>query len=143
MSFHDLFERHVPKTWRQCIRLTENSCARLDQKPPRLLAEGHSAAVSPKGNLVAYISKRNIWSLKLDGNDKPAALVEAKGQSDSLRWSPDGSKLVFVNDRRDLYPEILSRAGLRLEERRRRHVNRRTGRRAGEYYEDVLVAYAD
>jgi hypothetical protein len=49
--------------------------------------------------------------------------------------------IVVVNDRRDLYPEILSRAGLRLEERRRRHVNRRTGRRAGEYYEDVLVAY--
>jgi hypothetical protein len=48
--------------------------------------------------------------------------------------------LVVVNDRRDLYPEILERAGLRLEERLRRHVNRRTGRRAGEYYEDVLVA---
>jgi 16S rRNA G966 N2-methylase RsmD len=55
---------------------------------------------------------------------------------------PGAPILVVVNDRRDLYPEILSRAGLRLEERRRRHVNRRTGRRAGEYYEDVLVAYA-
>ena len=53
---------------------------------------------------------------------------------------PDVPVLVVVNDRRDLYPEILARAGLRLEERRRRHVNRRTGRRAGEYYEDVLVA---
>jgi energy-converting hydrogenase Eha subunit B len=48
--------------------------------------------------------------------------------------------LVVVNDRRDLYPGILERAGLRLEERLRRHVNRRTGRRAGEYFEDVLVA---
>ncbi len=48
--------------------------------------------------------------------------------------------LIVVNDRRDLYPEILGRAGLRLEERLRRHVNRRTGRRAGEYFEDVLVA---
>jgi hypothetical protein len=48
--------------------------------------------------------------------------------------------LVVVNDRRDLYPEILERAGLRLEARHRRHVNRRTGRRAGEYFEDVLVA---
>ena len=47
--------------------------------------------------------------------------------------------LVVVNDRRDLYPEILERAGLRLEHRLRRHVNRRTGRRAGEYFEDVLV----
>jgi hypothetical protein len=53
---------------------------------------------------------------------------------------PGAPILVVVNDRRDLYPEILRRAGLQLEERRRRHVNRRTGRRAGEYYEDVLVA---
>ena len=48
--------------------------------------------------------------------------------------------LIVVNDRRDLYPEILDRAGLRLEERLRRHVNRRTGLRAGEFFEDVLVA---
>ena len=48
--------------------------------------------------------------------------------------------LIVVNDRRDLYPEILERAGLRLEERLRRHVNRRTGRRAGEFFEDVLVS---
>ena len=50
--------------------------------------------------------------------------------------------VVVINDRRDLYPEILDRAGLRLEERYRRHVNRRTGRRAGEFFEDVLVARA-
>jgi DNA methylase len=52
----------------------------------------------------------------------------------------DASIVVVVNDRRDLYPEILARAGLRLEHRLRRHVNRRTGRRAGEFFEDVLVA---
>jgi len=52
----------------------------------------------------------------------------------------DAPVLVVVNDRRNLYPEILERAGLRLETRHRRHVNRRTGRRAGEYFEDVLVA---
>jgi hypothetical protein len=48
--------------------------------------------------------------------------------------------VIVVNDRRDLYPEILERASLRLEERLRRHVNRRTGRRAGEFFEDVLIA---
>jgi len=52
----------------------------------------------------------------------------------------DAPVIVVVNDRRDLYPEILERAGLELHERLRRHVNRRTGRRAGEYFEDVLVA---
>jgi hypothetical protein len=51
-----------------------------------------------------------------------------------------GRVVIIVNDRRDLYPEILERSGLKLEQRYQRHVNRRTGRRAGEYFEDVLVA---
>ena len=55
---------------------------------------------------------------------------------------PGGPVLVVVHDRRDLFPEILERAGLKLETRLRRHVNRRTGRRAGEFFEDVLVARA-
>ncbi len=53
---------------------------------------------------------------------------------------PGAPVVIVVNDRRDLYPEILERAGLRLEQCVRRHVNRRTGRRAGEFFEDVLVA---
>ena len=50
--------------------------------------------------------------------------------------------LVVVNDSRDLYPSILADAGLRLQERITRHVNRRTGRRAGEFFEDVLLCRA-
>jgi hypothetical protein len=61
-------------------------------------------------------------------------LVRAR---DALR--PGAPVCVVVNDRRDLYPEILERAGLRLDERLERHVNRRTGRRAGEYFESILV----
>jgi hypothetical protein len=54
--------------------------------------------------------------------------------------SPRSPVIVVVNDRRDLYPEILDAAGLRVEERLERHVNRRTGRRAGEYFESIFVA---
>jgi DNA modification methylase len=53
---------------------------------------------------------------------------------------PGAPVLIVAGDRRDLYPGILERAGLRLEQRLQRHVNRRTGRRAGEFYEDVFVA---
>ena len=53
---------------------------------------------------------------------------------------PGAPVVIVVNDQRALYPEILDRAGLRLDERLRRHVNRRTGRRAGEFFEDILVA---
>jgi hypothetical protein len=51
-----------------------------------------------------------------------------------------GRIVIVVNDRRKLYDGILSAAGLRLEDRVLRHVNRRTGRRKGEFYEEVLVA---
>ena len=50
--------------------------------------------------------------------------------------------LIVVNDSHGLYPAILANAGLELEQRITRHVNRRTGRRAGEFYEDVLVCRA-
>jgi len=56
------------------------------------------------------------------------------------RFLPAGAPVVIVvNDSKGLYPEILERSGLALEERLTRHVNRRTGRRAGEFFEDVLV----
>jgi hypothetical protein len=61
---------------------------------------------------------------------------------DNMRYAlkPGAPVVIVINDRRELYPEILERAGLRLEERYRRHVNRRTGRRSGEFFEDILVA---
>ena len=59
------------------------------------------------------------------------------------RQLPAGAPVVIVvNDSRGLYPEILERASLRLEERLTRHVNRRTGRRAGQFFEEVLVCRA-
>jgi DNA methylase len=79
------------------------------------------------------------------GTGKHALAAYADGIVDVLRGVVDvlrpGSPIaIVVNDRRDLYPEILERATLRLDERLRRHVNRRTGRRAGEFFEDVLIA---
>jgi DNA methylase len=68
--------------------------------------------------------------------------VAAVLENARLSLALGGRICIVVNDRRDLYPEILRRAGLRLVDRHERHVNRRTGRRAGEYYESILVALA-
>jgi len=54
------------------------------------------------------------------------------------RLAPDASVAVVVNDRRDLYDGIARRAGYAVAHRDTRHVNRRTGRRAGEYFEQIL-----
>lgn len=68
---------------------------------PRKLAEGHSAAVSPKGDVVAYLFKAQIWAVKLDGSGKPEQLIHANGNQSGLHWSPDGSKLAFSSRRND------------------------------------------
>jgi len=79
------------------------------------------------------------------GTSRAAIAAYCEGIAAALRNArrslrPGGPVVIVVNDRRALYPEILEAAGLREERRHRRHVNRRTGRRAGEYFEDVIVA---
>ena len=79
------------------------------------------------------------------GTGRAALDAYTGGISDVLRQCSEtlvaGAPVVIVvNDRRELYPEILERSGLRLVDRLERHVNRRTGRRAGEYFESILVS---
>jgi hypothetical protein len=85
----------------------------------------------------AAASGTSLAALEVYRNGVATVLARA-----AVKLRPGAPILVVVNDRRDLYPVILARAGLELEARLRRHVNRRTGRRAGEYFEDVLVARA-
>jgi DNA methylase len=78
------------------------------------------------------------------GTSKRALRSYVDGMSRVLRaqaasLAPDAPVIVVVNDRRGLYPDILEQGGLRLVDRLERHVNRRTGRRAGEYFESILV----
>jgi hypothetical protein len=51
--------------------------------------------------------------------------------------------VIVVNDSRSLYPEILDGSGMEVDDRHTRHVNRRTGRRAGEFFEEVIVCRVD
>ena len=98
------------------------ACELLGLKDLRGLELGPAARGSGRAALASY-------------SEGIAAVLQ--NLSSALR--PGAPVVIVVNDRRDLYPEILAAVGLKLEDCHRRHVNRRTGRRAGEYYEDVLV----
>lgn len=52
---------------------------------------------------------------------------------------PGSPAVVVVHDKHDLYPEIASACGFKVECVIERHVNRRTGRRAGEFFEEIYV----
>ena len=58
----------------------------------------------------------------------------------ALAAMPSGGPLVIVaHDRANLYDEIGKRLGVIREAEIQRHVNRRTGRRAGEFYESIFI----
>jgi len=73
--------------------------------PPRKIAEGHSPAISPKGDRVAFLRGGQIWLAPVHASsgssDAPALLYHARSAvvSAEIEWSPDGSRLVFVSDR--------------------------------------------
>lgn len=53
--------------------------------------------------------------------------------------NPGSPAVVVVHDKHDLYPEIASACGFKVECVIERHVNRRTGRRAGEFFEEIYI----
>lgn len=57
----------------------------------------------------------------------------------SEKLKPGGRMIVVAGDRANLYGDITSMAGVEIEATVLRHVNRRTGRRSGEFYESVFI----
>jgi len=51
----------------------------------------------------------------------------------------DGAAVIIVADRRGLYEHIAEKAGFRMHDLLERHVNRRTGRRSGDFFEQIMI----
>jgi dipeptidyl aminopeptidase/acylaminoacyl peptidase len=67
---------------------------------PRLLGDGGSPVMSPKGDAVALMARNEIVLQRLDGG-RPVPLVRDRGRDGSLAWSPDGTRLAFSSNRGD------------------------------------------
>lgn len=66
---------------------------------PRRVGVGDAPAVSPKGDLVAFVQRGQIWLAGVSGTPAPAQAVHARGTARTLRWSPDGTRLAFASGR--------------------------------------------
>ena len=51
----------------------------------------------------------------------------------------DGKVIIVVNDKQNLYGDIIRESGLIEEDRVTREVNRRTGRRSSDFTEDIII----
>ncbi|MBW8875384.1 MAG: S9 family peptidase [Acidobacteria bacterium] len=68
---------------------------------PVKIGGGHGAAVSPRGDGVAFVNHGKVFWSPFAGKGEPVQWVEVRGGARQLRFSPDGSKLAFVSDRGD------------------------------------------
>ena len=74
--------------------------ASIDGSTPRQIGPGHSPAVSPRGDVVAYLFDGQIRAAPLAGGT-PSPLIHDRGEDSALTWSPDGTRLAFVSTRTD------------------------------------------
>jgi len=75
--------------------------APLNGEPARKISEGNSPAISPNGDRIVFLKSGQVWWAPLTGDAKAAQLIHEKGRPGSLHWSPDGSRVLFVNNRGD------------------------------------------
>ncbi len=68
---------------------------------PKAITEGDAPVISPKSDRIAFIKAGQVWISPADGSSAAKALFNARGTNSSIQWSPDGSKLAFVCDRKD------------------------------------------
>jgi dipeptidyl aminopeptidase/acylaminoacyl peptidase len=71
----------------------------VEKGEPRSLGAGRMPQIAYQGGRVAFIKSGQIWWVSADGTPKAKQLLHTRGSCHTLRWSPDGSGLAFVNER--------------------------------------------
>ena len=74
----------------------------MDGKNLHKIVNGTYPKLSPKGDVLAYLSGGQIFTVRLDSVKATGKkLFQSRGTQSSIRWSPDGSQIAFVSGRND------------------------------------------
>ena len=95
-------------------------------------------------NSNSEIGRRKNGSSKSAISDYQKSITKTiKNITESSFDRKNGLFIIVVNDKLDLYDEIVSNAGMTVKKRLCRNVNRRSGRRATSFNEDILICKSD
>ena len=75
--------------------------APLNSTAPRKIADGHTPAVSPQGDRVAFLRNGQLWTAALDGKTPPARAFDTRGTVGRPVWSPDAARIAVSIARGD------------------------------------------
>jgi len=76
--------------------------ADLSTRKTNKLAEGSGHVLSPDDNTLIFIASGQVFALDLTNEEaKPKQLIHTRGRTASMKWSPDGNKIVFQSGRGD------------------------------------------
>jgi dipeptidyl aminopeptidase/acylaminoacyl peptidase len=67
----------------------------------KYLSEGDDPAVSPDSKTLAFVKGGQVYTAALDTAAVAKIAFTSRGNSNSLQWSPDGKRLLFVSNRGD------------------------------------------
>lgn len=70
-----------------------------DGGTPMAIGEGHAPVFAPSGDMLAFTRKGEVWLWRQGAAARRLASVA--GAITQLRWSPDATRLLFVEERRD------------------------------------------
>ncbi|HEX4951659.1 MAG TPA: prolyl oligopeptidase family serine peptidase [Blastocatellia bacterium] len=73
----------------------------VDGGEPVRVGVGSAPTLSPRGDLLVFLRRGQIYSTSLTETKDAKQLLQLRGGTSSLRWSPDGTKLAFVSNRGD------------------------------------------
>lgn len=68
---------------------------------PKQIAVGSSPLIHPKEKMIVYSAKGKLWTVEYAGGGSPSVLFKARGNNNSVRWSPNGTQAAFVSNRDD------------------------------------------
>ncbi len=87
----------------QLLTSTERTIWMIDMETDSLqkIGAGIAPAFSPDGTKLIYLNRGEVWQFTAGKKLEPTKLFFVRSGVQSLRWSPDGSKIAFVANRGD------------------------------------------